>query len=124
MRTFLIEHKVSVLTLEDLQEIGVAYQEAHGKPIKSSEKSKKTHQQAQTGILSSTQIWKISLEKILGQLEALPVAKRWSFTEEKKLCLTVVSKGIAAVSADQGNDAINATRSTTRCFTKKIRRSV
>ena len=56
MRTFLIEHKVSALTLEDFQEIGVAYQEAHGKPIKLSEKSKKTHQQAQTGILSSTQI--------------------------------------------------------------------
>ena len=85
MRTFLIEHKVSALTLEDFQEIGVAYREAHGKPIRSSDKSKKTHQQAQTGVLSSTQIWKISFEKILSRLEALPVAKRWSFVKEKAL---------------------------------------
>ena len=63
MRTFLIEHKVSALTIEDFQEIGVAYQEAHGKPIKSTEKSKKMNQEAQTGVLSLTQIWKISLEK-------------------------------------------------------------
>ena len=41
MRTFLIEHKVSALTLEDFQELGVVYQEAYGKPIRSSEKSKK-----------------------------------------------------------------------------------
>ena len=76
MRTFLIEHKVSALTLEDFEEIEVAYQEAHGKPIKWTEKSKKTHQQSANRrfILNS------DLENIIGkdlvQFEALPVAKR------------------------------------------------
>ena len=90
MRTFLIEHEVSALTLEDFQEIGVAYQEAHGKTIKLTEK---THQQAQTGVLSSTQIWKISFEKNFSQLEALSVAKRWSFAKEKKLSFNCCKQG-------------------------------
>ena len=33
------------------------------------------------------------MEKILSQLEALPVAKRWSFAEEKKLCFNCFKQG-------------------------------
>ena len=55
-----VTEQVSGLSLDEFQEVGVAYQEAHGRPNKTQlqNKSRKPSQQAEG--VSSTQVWKVT----------------------------------------------------------------
>ena len=77
MRTFLIERKMSALSLDDFQDIGVAYQEAHGRPGKNQDRGRKYTQQDAS--MSSTQVWKVSVEELISQLESMPLDLKSAF---------------------------------------------
>ena len=94
MRTFLIEHKVSALTVKDFQDLGVSYQDAHGRPGKKvhMEKGSKGHSHSNES-LSTTRVWKVAAEDVMTKLQAMHITKCREFAMEKRLCFNCCKPG-------------------------------
>ena len=104
MRTYLIERKVSKLSLDKLSDLGVAFQDAHGRPKKSvGHGSNGKHERFKSGsqsqfveeMPSSAQVLTLSaVAEVVARLEKMDIVKRRARVCEKKLCFNCLKFGL------------------------------
>ena len=71
--TFLLEHRIAVLTLEEFQKVGIVYQDAHGRPgqgpnARQKLKDEEDMEMHERSLSSTAQMWRISVEETKAKL--------------------------------------------------------
>ena len=93
MRTYLIEHKVSNLTLVQFQDLGVSHQAAHGRQKKGCLSDGHEKSLRKTEKVSTAHVCKVSVEESVAKLESVPIMKRRAWTMENRLCFNCCREG-------------------------------
>ena len=99
MRMYLIEHKIAKLSVEEFQDLGVTFQDAHGRPNAKktigSSKMDKPNNETCNEELGSAQVWKLSAKRELStdKVEKLPINDRRKYALERKLCFNCLKPG-------------------------------
>ena len=94
LRAHFLEHKLAKMSLEEFQELGGAYQAAHGRQKKiTSRIGDDPEKPIEAARDSSMQAWRVSVEDTLSLLRKLPTSQRRTYVLEKKLCFNCLKAG-------------------------------
>ena len=106
LRVFFLERKMEGLSLDEFQELGVAYQGAHGRPLNSelatrtslncSERDcgcESAMPPSSSDSTGSMQAWKVSVVDLTAAVAALPETQRKKFVMSQRLCFVCLKTG-------------------------------
>jgi len=93
LRAYLVEHKLAQLSLSDFQELGVNYQEAHGRKSASIPAPSKAVLSPEP--VTSAQVLHVTVDTraVAAGLEKLPLDERRQALMTQRLCFNCLSKG-------------------------------
>ena len=90
LKVHFLERNIKSLSMEEFQEVGVAFQSAHGRINSTNVTMRQYHRQPQEATM---QAWRVSVEETLSKLEKMSVERRRSYVLENRLCFACLKKG-------------------------------
>ena len=91
LKVHFLERNIKSLSMDEFQEVGVAFQSAHGRINSTNVTMRQYHRQPQEATM---QAWRVSVEETLSKLEKMmSVERRRSYVLENRLCFACLKKG-------------------------------